>query len=266
MKHVKQIRIDVEDGRWEEALVEVEELLSLGPSNLEALKIKAFLYGAQGQFKLESVIWRKVLELDPDDVQAQQFFQRAYQEERENFYFTDELPSGGKRFLAYSRAIVYASFLGLLGCALFLLYSHLVRYSSKAVNIEVSLAFFLVLVLLPWVFIVFAYLKSLREVFVTRDGLRFSTLLKSYSIGWQDIEKFYLTYNTSGKAWRGNLSLVFVPKDQAGHLVEVDIDGQTSSIKSPHYFLREVVCMYGGEPICLRRENLRLSDKPMILF
>ena len=51
MMHVKQIKNLVEAGESSRALEALDNLLALGPSNMEALKLKAYLLSQQGRFR-----------------------------------------------------------------------------------------------------------------------------------------------------------------------------------------------------------------------
>ncbi|MDQ3235060.1 MAG: hypothetical protein M3Q07_24895, partial [Pseudobdellovibrionaceae bacterium] len=67
MKHVNQIRKIVEQGHLDEAHKAIEDLLELGPKNLEALKLKAALFEHVGRFEDEEHQWRRIIEIDNED-------------------------------------------------------------------------------------------------------------------------------------------------------------------------------------------------------
>ena len=94
MIHVKQIKTLVDSGQRDEALAAIENLLVLGPSNLEALKIKAFLMESAGKFEEEYKIWQRVLEVDSEDQEAMAYLFRKQMEDREHFHFSEKLQSG----------------------------------------------------------------------------------------------------------------------------------------------------------------------------
>ena len=125
MSHVAKIKSMLDQGEVNEAQDALENLLELGPNNVEALKLKAFLYMAQGRFNEEEKVWQKVFEVDQEDPDAIEFLQRKHMEDREHYYFTDILPEGGRRYLAYPRTLVNISLIGLIGCISFLLLTRL---------------------------------------------------------------------------------------------------------------------------------------------
>ena len=97
MRHVKDIRILFEQGQQDEAFDAIDQLLSLGPNNLDALKLKALILSNRGQYREEAKLWEQIIELDNEDADAIYYFHKRYIEEREKFYFTDEIPTGGRQ-------------------------------------------------------------------------------------------------------------------------------------------------------------------------
>ena len=100
MMHVKQIRNMIDNGSYDEALSTIDNLLLLGPHNLDALKLKAFLLEGKGYFHDALRVWLHVAQVAPDDEDAIAYVQTKQLEDKEHYYFTDELPDGGRRFLA----------------------------------------------------------------------------------------------------------------------------------------------------------------------
>ena len=75
--HVEKIEELVDQGKANEAFEALDQLLSLGPSNTSALKLKANIYESQGKFEEEFTVWTKIIEIDPEDVDAATFFSTA---------------------------------------------------------------------------------------------------------------------------------------------------------------------------------------------
>src|SRR4051812_36573688 len=117
---LENIEEKIESGNFPEAYIELEEILSLGPKNTKALRLKALLLSYEGKFSDEARVWQKILNIDSEDSDAVSYFQKVYTEQREHEFFSDLLASGGIRFLANPRAVVNTSFIGLMGCAIFL--------------------------------------------------------------------------------------------------------------------------------------------------
>ena len=93
MKNLEDIRKIVDRGEYGEAFVALEELLEMGPYNIEALKLKSLLFHQQGRYPEEFQVWQQIIEYYPDDEDATEFFEKNYIEEKERFYFTEEPPS-----------------------------------------------------------------------------------------------------------------------------------------------------------------------------
>lgn len=263
VRHVNQIREMVDQGLNDDALVALDELLSLGPSNLEGLKLKALLLSQQGRFVSERKLWERILEIDNEDEDAITFFQKRYIEERERFYFTDELPMGGRRFAANPRALFYTSFIGLVGCTIFLILSGYSRHYALLGTPAVSLGLFGVLVFLPWIAIVFFYLRTLREVVISRDGVMVVTRTKRHILKRDEIANVHMAYDPH--PYSARLSLVFIPKDAAKPCIELNVGDHTSSIRAPTFFVLEASRLF-GEPLYTSRPALNLKPDSTISF
>ena len=241
----------------------LDQLLSLGPGNIEALKLKCFLYSLEGKFREEFMAWEKVLDQDYEDPDARYFFRRRDMEEREGFYFTDSLSRGGRRFLAHPRSLINASLGGLLGCTIFLLVSGYARSYIMLASPLVSFSSFFLCVILPWFFILLSWIRGLREVLITSEGVVFNARVKSYSLAWQNTESAFLAHlYTEGKQ---KLSLILIPSDPGGEVFELDLSRDSSTIRARSLFIDEV-CRCFGRPICVRRHDLHLPSDRLIRF
>ncbi|MBI2602708.1 MAG: hypothetical protein HYW48_06610 [Deltaproteobacteria bacterium] len=262
VKRVEDIRSLIDRGEFEEAQTSLDGILELGPRNLEALKLKAFLYSCQGRFEDEASTWRKIIEVDPEDEAAMLFFHKSFIEEREREYFTDLLPSGARRFLAHPRNVINASFLGLIGCAIFLSVSNLARKYIILTTPLISFLLFLLLVGVPWVVIFVAYFRSIRDVTIGVDGILVRTRTKSYALRWKDVNSFYIVHRAPPGL--GEMSLVFVPERKDQEMIEIEI-GENSVIRAPSFFLREVVKVF-QEPVYSSRESLPWERRAILSF
>ena len=265
MMHVKQIKNLVEAGESSRALEALDNLLALGPSNMEALKLKAYLLSQQGRFREESSIWEKLIALDAEDTEANQYFQRCFIQEREKFYFTDELPLGGRRFLAHSKSLMYTSLVGLLGCMIFLFLSRYARHQDAEIMMSnmVSMGLFFLLVVVPWIAIIVNYVRSLREIVVNGEGLFIVTRLKVHSLRWEEVSQVFVAYGNEANA--GKLSLVFLAKNQERSSIEVDIAQDTASIRAPNLLIEEISNLH-ATPVSAPRVELGLSDRKTLKF
>lgn len=237
MKHVTQIRKIVENGQFEEAHQAIEDLLELGPKNIEALKLKAALFDHVGRFDEEETIWRRIVEVDNEDDEAIQYFLKAQLEDREHYYFTDPLPGGGRRFLAYPRTLVTVSLIGLVGCVSFLFMTR-----SQALPLTSSpyliISAFLLLVVSPWLAIVYLYIRTIRSINITSSALEVSTRFKTYRYAWPDIQQICLAH--SGEPTAGELKLVILPREKATAPISIDMGEATSAVRARRHLIHEI--------------------------
>ncbi len=253
MRHVKDIQKIVDHGDSSEAHVALDELLDLGPNNIDALKLKARLYRYEGRFEKEVATWNQIISIDREDPDAIGYFLQKQIEDREFFYFTDAHSSGdGRRFLAYPRDMLSMVTFGLMGCMLFLISNKLTVVYAGLADPSILLGFLFLFVLLPWVFIIISYFKSLRYVGLSSKGLEIVTRVRTVKLLWQDVEKVFLVHGAPGENF--GLSLVFLLKDRERPSVEIDINPATSVLRALPYFVKEVKKFF-GEPTFIGNED-----------
>lgn len=253
----------VEEGQHSEAIEAVDNLLELGPSNIEALKIKANLLGSEGKFQEECSLWHKIIEIDKEDFDAIYYFHRFHMEERENFYFTDELPMGGKRFLAHPKAMIQASLFGLVGCGVFLGLSGLAQTYPVVSSPLVTLPAFGLLVIIPWVMIVLSYFRTLREVVITPEGFFVSTRIKSYGIEWQDLKSIQVAHNPDKQ--KNSLTLILTPKDSGKQSICLDIAIESTVIRARSFLIRDIKRFFTQVDYC-PFDQIQIDAKNCVSF
>ncbi len=238
MQHVKQIQTIVDAGDHDKAHDALDQLLSLGPKNTQALKLRAALFEAEGRFNDEAKVWHRIATIDREDPDAVDYFLRRQIEDREHFYFTDDLPGGERRFMAYPKALIRNSALGLLGCLSFLVSTRFALYYPILGEPQVMLGLFCFFVMVPWVMIASVYLLSLKSITVGIDRITLATRLKSTSLEWKEVEKACLARKHTTKG--SQLTLVIVPKDKEKKALEVDLNYHSSPIRARSYLVNEI--------------------------
>lgn len=263
MLHVKQITDIIDEGKTDEAHQALDQLLALGPNNTEALKLRARLYEFEGRFAEESRIWDRIAQVDREDPDAVGYHLRKQLEDREHFYFTDDIPGGGRRFMAYPRRLVNTSALGLLGCIGFLVISRLAGRWPVLAEPSVMLGMFCVLVMGPWLGIISTYFCSIKAIAISAHGITVSTRVRSYEFKWSELEKVCMARSATGKG--PQLALVLMPKDAARHPVEIGLDQGSTAIRARSYLIREITRLF-SEPEYVRREALGLERRKVSTF
>ena len=263
MLHVKEITKIIDDGGTDEAHDALEQLLALGPNNTSALKLKARLFENSGRFREEGKVWDRIAAIDREDPDAVAYLLRRQVEDREHFYFTDEVSGGGRRFIAYPRSLVQLSVIGLIGCISFLLTTRLSVLFPALAAPEMMLPSFAVLVMLPWVAIIAVYVRAIRHVTVSPTGISVATRLRSVSYHWTELSRVCLVQSMRPKGAR--LALMLVPKDSASQPVEIDLTQGTTAIRARSYLLQDITRFF-NEPEYLKRENLSLGTVRVASF
>lgn len=260
---IKGVKALVNRGRFAQAHLAIDRLLALGPNNLAMLKLKGMVLAHEGRFEEEIKVWQQILELYDEDFDALNYFQQLDYEERLNFYFSDYLPNGGRRFIAQPQAVINASVLGVAGCLLFMLVHSWSLYYRLLATPLVSIAIFTVLVVLPWLGILVIYLRSLREITLTREGIRFVTKLKRITLRWEEISSIYLAHSVS--SYTSSLTMILQPKKAGLGLVEIDLNEESSPIRARSFFVREVLRHF-PKPRYVDRGQLHLAEVKAISF
>ncbi len=238
MKHVNTIRKLVESGNAAEAHTALDNLLALGPNNMEALKLRAELFRQIGKIAEESQVWQKIIQIDREDPDAVDYFYRQQLEDREHFYFTEDLPGGGRRYMAYPKSLVNTSVLGLLGCMTFLILTRFADIYPQLGDPRVLLGMFLVLVASPWLGIVYTFLRAVRYVSLSEHGIELASRFRIYRYKWNNLDKLVLAHSENPK--EAALSLVIVPQDETATAVFLDLGDDSSAIRARSYLIREL--------------------------
>lgn len=257
MLHVKQIQSLADNGHAEQAYEALDQLLALGPKNIEALKIKANLLAFEGRFLEEGRVWEKIAQIDQEDEDAIQYFLHRQIEERENFYFTDDIPAG-KRFLAYPKKLIKISMLGLGGCLLFLIGTRLSLIYPFLEDPTITIGIFAVCVLFPWFLIIWTFFKSLKWVLVTQSALSIATRVKSFEWPWSKIQSIYLAHSyLPGDV---PLALIIVSKEPQDPALEIDLTKENGSIRARAYLIHEISRLF-QQPEFIKREKIDFAGK-----
>jgi tetratricopeptide (TPR) repeat protein len=263
MLHVKQIEKFVDDSKNEEAHEALDQLLSLGPQNTAALKLRARLFEYEGRFAQEAKIWERIATIDNEDEDAIDFLLNRQMEDREHFYFTDDIPGGGRRFMAYPRTLVHISALGLAGCLLFLIAVRFAATYPLLQNPVYMLGMFAAFVVAPSLTVIITYFRSLKSVSISHVGFEVATRTKIINYKWHDIERVCLA------RWEKRdiafLSLVMIPKDRTQSILEINMNHGRSSIKARTYLVSEIARSF-SEPEHTTRESLGLDANRIVTF
>ena len=260
MIHVKQIKEMVHQGQDHQAMEAVDNLLSLGPHNLEALKIKADLYEQAGQFEEEADTWNKVLEIDQEDYDAMSYVYRRQLEERENYHFTDSLKNGGKRFSAYPKGLISGSIFLMFGITLFLV---LARLSTVYVILQgpiFATACIVICLFGPIFYFIWHLLFSLSYLEVDSAGILVATRIKKRQYSWEQIDELALFKFQSPDLSR-SLHLKLTSKDVKQPGFHLNLDTHEATIKARIYLIREIK-KYSSiqyEPEIIRKSQLKKS-------
>jgi hypothetical protein len=241
MKNLNTIKKIVSDGGFAEAHTALEDLLEMGPSNIEAVKLKAALFAHVGRFEDEERAWRRVVEIDNEDVDAIEYYQGLQIEDRERYYFRDPLPHGGARYLTLNRKLIAASWMGLLVVSLFL------GVSRLGVNIFVNSPYLLLytffgLALMSSGLIYYAFTVNLHSISITRDGLEFATRFRKRMYPWKEIDQLILGHSDDLESAR--LTLIVKPKDASLASVSLDLSAGQTTVAARRHVLAEIVDHY----------------------
>lgn len=240
MKHVSAVRDLFSEGKSEEAEDALDNLLALGPSNIEALKIKAALLGKKGQLAEEAEIWLKISQIDSEDPDAHEFLLRLQMEERERYFFTEIVADEGRRFFAYPKKLFHISVAGLVGCVAFLFISSSPGYEGQLTpeSLAVITASFVLLVVCPWLAILYLYFKSLKTLTISKAGVEITTRLKSLSYTWNELKSVHIAYGAL--AGGSEVRLVLVPSKDQDPRIEIDLSAETSALKAKNQLIHEL--------------------------
>ena len=252
--HVKQITNLIQDGKTSEAEDALEQLLSLGPKNMDALKLKSAILSSQGRFDEELEIWTRILKTDNEDTDAINWVQERHLEEQEHRYFSDHVAGGGFHYLTYQRGLLRPMIFGLVGSLSFTFFTNAaVSQAPSLASSEIIITSFFFIVFLPLVFVIKAYLTTMHALHLDSSGICVSTRLKSYRYKWEELADVYLAFETTAN--KSDLALALIPKDPSVSAIEIDLNPDETSIRSRHHLVENITSTF-KRPHPRQRETL----------
>jgi tetratricopeptide (TPR) repeat protein len=265
MLHVKQIETLVDEGAHSDAHQALDQLLALGPQNTAALKLRAQLLDYAGRFDEESRIWDKIAGIDPEDEDAVNYYFNRQIEDREAFYFTDDLPGGGRRYLAQPKALIQSAVYLLFSCLTFVyLAAGAVKQWPVLGTPPVFLPLFAGLVILPCAYVLFLYMRSLKAVSVSSAGITISSRLRRYHFAWPEIKEVALASSFTNQ--KAELHLVVVPTVETAPRVLVDLGLHSTPIRARSYLVRDIQRHFQDPVYRQLSEILRSKADPAVRF
>ena len=263
MMNLANIEKTLDEGSLSEAENAIDDLLALGPNNIGALKLKAQIFEHQGLFRKADQIWQTVGSIDAEDEEAYNYFQKLQLEIREHYYFTDVLPDGGKRYLAYPKSLVQISLVGLVGCISFLFLSEAAPSYTWLNRVDVLLGSFALLVILPWIAIIYTYFTSLQAVEITGKGLKIGSRTKAVDLAWNEIQAISLAYSSDFSS--GSLDLIIEHSLKDLQTISINFDCDTCAVRARRQLLDDLE-KHGQKVTRQPYEALNLDEKNLIKY
>lgn len=233
MLPVEKIEALVDENQNLQAHAALDEILSLGPNNFGALKLRARLFRDSGRFLDESKTWQKIAVIDTDDEDYIKFLATRKRDEREYIFFTQDISTEGRRFLTLSKSVLHSALFGLMGSMVFLSYSHVAQIYTQFLTLFNLLASFGLLVIVPWVWIVKCFFWTLRSITMNDDKIIFRSYVKTHIIDAKNLHSVEVKFDHKDR-----LSLVFSPL--IGSKICIDFRDYYSPIRSRSFFLRDL--------------------------
>jgi hypothetical protein len=230
MQHVRHIKDLIERGESSAASQAIDNLLVLGPKNLEAHKLKALIHRQHLEYDHEAACWNKIAEIDGEDEDLIEYHLQKQLEDREKFYFSDGTANQGRRYLAYPQAMMHASLLGIMGSLGFFTFSRTVN----AVSMEWVLFLFGLGVIAPWIWILHVWASSLKSVTIDQQGISVEKRFRHLSFNWQDLKEVTVVFQDT------DFYLVLKPFRPEQPSVIVDLSQSGSALRARRSFLAEL--------------------------
>lgn len=264
MMHVKQIVELIEDGKSQEAEDAIEQLLALGPSNIEAMKLRAAICSRQGRFSEELEVWTKVLKIDSEDPDALHWFELQNLEEQEHHFYSDHITGGGARYITYQKGLLRPMIFGLIGSLGFTFFTNLaLTHAPALIKNEVLIAGFFLVVFVPLVLVIHAFLTSMYLVTINKDGILIQTRLARYNYSWDELDNILLSHEMSLAGPK--LNLFFIPKQAHKLILSIDLNPDETSIRSRRHFIQDITELY-KKPKSILRQNIKSIQNRKIKY
>ena len=233
MLPVQKIEALVDENQNVAAHAALDEILALGPNNFAALKLRARLFRDSGRFLDESKVWQKIAVVDTTDEDYEKFLLSRRVDEREYIFFTQDIPTEGRRFLTLSKSVVKSALIGLMGSIVFLSFSHVAQVKTQFLTLFNLLLCFTVFVVVPWGWIIRSFLFTLRSITIGDTKIHFRNFLKTFTLERENCRSIDLTFDNKDR-----LLLIFSTVN--GPSIAVDFREYFSPIRSRTFFLRDL--------------------------
>ncbi len=236
MKHVQTLKKELQEGTCQNPHSDLNELLLMGPNNLEAIKLKAFLYHYEGRFDEESSAWHKIIEIDPEDQDALRYLRSMKTEDIEYMYFTSEEEGQGRRFFLFPQKLIKVSLIGLIGCILFLVTSYILE-QTPYISDELILGLFLLTVFTPWILIGIRFLTTPNSITIDNNGISINSRTKKKFIPWNSTKQIQCIHDMNFDSTE--FKMLFKDSSDSTNC-QINL-GPGSCIRAKTYFIREIM-------------------------
>jgi len=258
MKHLKDAHIYLEQGDAPAALNVLEHILALAPRNTEALRLKAHILDSWGRFDDSFIILEQLsrLKLPADEEEEQTPFEQRVEEDRKDLAYSELTPEG-RVYFSFSKELVFIAMYGLVGCLIFLFACP--AYLNEKHGLFFIGILFIVLILVPWVSLIFMNLKRIKKVFVGMQGIKVYKGAKKLAFEWNELSNAVIEYDPNIN--NQYLHLIVYGKDSKAPVLNFDISEHSADVKARRHFVRLILSYMNVISYLPRKENYDLENK-----
>ena len=92
--------------------------------------------------------------------------------------------------------------------------------------------------MMPWLFLVYNYFRTLKAITVHKSGIILSTRMKNLSFNWTDLRSITLAHHHD--ASKPSLELLLIPASKDHTAVSINLALHSTHIRARSYFLEEL--------------------------
>lgn len=262
MNHANAIEKLIDQGEAVQAYAAIDNLLLLGPKNVGVLKLHARLLSEEGRFDEEAEVWLKVLKIDREDSDAINFFLNLQREDKEHFFFSEAIVTGGRKYLTFPKAFLRSALWGFFGCTGFLATAEIMAKNGFWANTAIVFGSFFILVVLPWIAIGYSLATSFKAVSITPDALVLHKRFRDITLPWAQLTDICIAFSRYPDKER--LGVMAFSKTSEGRPYFLNLD-RKASIRARSHFLRDLATAAGGLRISEYHKVIGASTRPHII-
>lgn len=218
-----------------QALAVLDDIIHLSPRNVNAVQLKVEILEELGLFEGVSKLIRNIAHVPGLSDDLKSFLRQKLLEEKISQFYIEQ-DEEGSRFSAPSVLGFWVSLFGIVTSLIFISMSHFLLFSQKT-NQSFFLLIFFLLVILPWLLLMYVNQRNVQSYLMNTQGLTLKYFSKNHCYRWDQMTHVFIQSDLHQPKHR--LSLHFQQRE--GEDLVIDLSRNSPLFYCRKAFLKEVL-------------------------